>query len=54
MQHNAFLESLLHFRKNTKERRFDNQSFLNFDCYCSLDLDNDRFSNIEFEEDITD
>ena len=51
MQHNAFVGSLLHSRKNTERRGFHSHSFLNFGWFRLSDLNNDRFSNIEFEED---
>jgi len=31
MQHNAFVGSLLHSRRNTEKRGFNSHSFLNFD-----------------------
>ena len=51
MQHNAFVGSLLHSHKNTEKRGFNSHSFLNFGWFRLSDLNNDRFSNIEFEED---
>ena len=51
-QHNAFVGSLLHSRKNTEKREFDYHYFLSCDSYRLLNLHNDHFSNTEFEEDI--